>query len=777
MRPAIALLIVFCWSAAAGAAEVDFLRDVRPILSDACFQCHAADEANRQADLRLDRRDSVFANRNGKAAVVPREPQQSELARRITSNDAGVRMPPADAGRQLKPQEIEVLTRWIAEGANWKEHWAFVTPEKRPLPEIGGQPQNTVPAEWPRNEIDLLVLQRLSEAHLQPSPPTDRERLGRRASLTLTGLPPDPDELRRFVENPAPDAYEQYVDRLLASPAYGEHAALLWLDLARYADTDGYQDDQPRVMWRWRDWLIDALNSGMPYDAFTVEMLAGDLLPDATDWQRLATGFHRNHRTNGEGGSIEEEFRVEYIIDCVDTTSTVWLGLTLGCARCHDHKYDPFSQRDYYQLFAFFNNTPEKGVYRGNDSEPLLRVPTGDQQRQLATFDAQIAAASADQAKAAALAEERKKLFESVPTTMIMADGVPRDTFILKRGQYDQPGEKVTAGVPETLPHLSDGVPVNRLALARWLVSPDNPLTARVEANRLWSVHFGAGLVSSPEDFGSQGEPPTHPELLDWIAIRLVESGWDVKAVDRLIATSATYRQASAANAAALATDPDTRLLWRYPRRRLKAEQVRDRALAASGLLVERLGGPSVKPYQPDGIWTEIAGGATSSYKDGYQRDAGPALYRRSVYTFWRRTIPPTGMTTFDAPSRETCTARRPPTNTPLQALALLNDVTYVEAARVLGERMMAAGSVPRERIAVGFELALSRRPAEEEVALLLDAYDRFLKQFQADPESAARLVQTGERPRREALNPIELAACLSLGNVLINLDEFVVVE
>ena len=771
-------LLMFC--AIASAEDVDFQHDVRPILSDACYQCHGADEATRQATLRLDRREGLFAQRDGRTIVIPGQPQRSELIRRVTSDDPDVRMPRQSAERQLEPGEVDILRRWVEQGAEWKEHWSFVVPKRPPLPKPRSLREGRVPAGWPRNEIDLFVLRRLEQSKLEPSPPADRARLARRVALTLNGLPPDPEEVARLVADRAPDAYQRYVDRLLASPLYGEHAASVWLDLARYADTDGYQDDQPRVMWRWRDWLIDALNSSTPFDRFTTEMLAGDLLPDATDRQRLATGFHRNHRTNGEGGSIAEEFRIEYVADCVETTSTVWLGLTLGCARCHDHKYDPFSQRDFYRLFAFFNNTPEKGVYRGNGSPPLIKIPTRTQQRALDELDRQIAQATSDPERLNSLHEQRKELFDRVASTMIMDDGQPRDTFVLVRGQYNQRGEKVAAGVPGSLPdvpEVSADVPMNRLGLARWLVSRDNPLTARVEVNRIWSLHFGTGLVKSAEDFGSQGEPPSHPELLDWLAVYFMRTGWDVKRLHRLIVTSATFRQSSVCDESALTVDPENRLLWRFPRRRLKAEQIRDGALAVSGLLVKRLGGPSVKPYQPAGLWDEIAGGSTKAYEGGYERDRGTALYRRSLYTFWRRTIPPPGMATFDAPSRETCTARRPQTNTPLQALALLNDVTYLEAARVLGEAMMASGSTSQERVAAGFQQALSRRPVEEELSVLLRAYERFLGQFQSEPKTAAEMIGIGDRKPHEQWNGAELAACMSVGNVLLNLDEFVVVE
>jgi hypothetical protein len=758
------------------AKDVDFQRDIRPILSDACFQCHGADDANRQAALRLDRRDGVFAKRDGRTMVVPHQPQASEVIRRITSKNPEVRMPPQDKERQLAIHEIDLLRRWIDEGATWKEHWAFVAPQQPSLPEPQSLRDGRVESDWPRNPIDLFVLQRLEQANLQPSPPADRARVARRAALTLTGLPPDPDERARFVVDQSPGAYGRHVDQLLASPRHGEHASLIWLDLARYADTDGYQDDEPRGMWRWRDWLIDALNGGMTFDQFTIEMLAGDLLPDPTDWQRLATGFHRNHRTNGETGTIAEEFRVEYVADCVETTSTVWLGLTLGCCRCHDHKYDPFSQRDFYRMFAFFNNTPEKGVYRGNTSPPLLITPTEEQQRKLDNLDRELAQATDDVAGKRALQAERKKLWNQV-STMVMADGEPRDTFVLLRGQYNQPGERVTAGTPRGLPDLSRDDSANRLDLARWLVSDENPLTARVAVNRIWAMHFGTGLVKTAEDFGSQGEPPSHPELLDWLAAYFIRSGWDVKRLHRLIVTSATFQQSSVVDEAALAVDPESRLLWRFPRRRLKAEQIRDRALAVSGLLVERMGGPSVKPYQPAGVWDEIAGGAAGVYEGGYKRDAGPALYRRSLYTFWRRTIPPPGMATFDAPSRETCTARRPSTSTPLQALSLLNDVTYLETARVLAERMMASASTPQGRVEAGFQRALSRAPLDEELSLLVRAHNRFLRQFRDEPKRATELIRVGEFKGDDPSNHAEVAACMSIGNVLLNLDEFVVVE
>ncbi|MEE3373095.1 MAG: PSD1 and planctomycete cytochrome C domain-containing protein [Planctomycetota bacterium] len=770
-------MLLFAAAPLSAVEPVDFQRDIRPILSDACFRCHGVDAAQRAADLRLDRREGLLGRRDGPTIVVPGAPRSSELFRRITTTDSSQQMPPAASKRQLSAADKERLRQWINQGASWQEHWAFVAPTSHPLPKtksetVVGAAKDT----WARNPIDRFVLSRLHEHSLRPSTPANLATLVRRAALTLTGLPPNPaDADTRRVANPM--AYEQYVDRLLNSPRYGEHAALVWLDLARYADTDGYQDDQPRVMWRWRDWLINALNQGMTYDQFSTRMLAGDLLPHATDADRLATGFHRNHRTNGEGGSIPEEFRVEYVADCVETTSTVWLGLTLGCCRCHDHKYDPFTQRDYYRLFAYFNNTPEKGVYRGNGSGPLIKVPTISQQFQLDSLQRRMQKAAAGGPEIATLQAQQKGLLQQVVTTMVMAEGAPRETFILQRGQYDRAGEKVSPGVPIHLRASGPVVPENRLGLANWIFHEQNPVTARVAVNRIWTMHFGKGLVATPEDLGSQGSPPSHPKLLDWLAQHFVRSGWDVKGLHRLIVTSSTYRQAATARPKPLKVDPLTRLLWRFPRRRLKAEAIRDRALQVSGLLVERLGGPSVKPYQPQGIWNEIAGGSTSAYKDGYQPDDGSGLYRRSLYTFWRRTIPPPGMTIFDAPTRETCSARRPRTNTPLQALALLNDVTFLESARHLAESMLATAATPRQQVRLGFRAALSRDATEEELNTLTSAYRRAHQSFLADHSAAEALSTIGRSTRSPLPETATLATCLTIANTLLNLDEFVVVE
>ena len=598
----------------------------------------------------------------------------------------------------------------------------------------------------------------------------DKATLLRRVTLDLTGLPPTLKELDTFLQDASEHAYERAVDRLLSSPRYGEHLAVDWLDLARYADTDGYQDDEPRTMWRWREWLINVLNDNMPFDQFTIEQLAGDLLPDATPEQRLATGFLRNNRVNGEGGSIAEEFRVEYIVDRVETVSSVWMGLTTGCARCHDHKYDPVSQDDFYSLFAFFNQTPEPGTYRRN-AKPSLKVPTRPDQRRLEEITRDLE--QSDDSTRKKLEEERKRLVDRTPETMIMEDSQKRDTFILERGQYDQRGQKVTAGVPRSLPPLPGDAEINRLSLAEWLVDPRHPLTARVTVNRLWQHHFGVGLVKSSEDFGVQGDFPSHPDLLDWLAAELIQLKWDIKALQRLIVTSATYRQSSQPSRAALQIDPENRLLSHSPRLRLSGEVIRDQALFVSGLLVERIGGPSVKPYQPANLWNEIAGPTTSAYAKGYQQDTGDALYRRSLYTFWRRAIPPPGLQIFDGPSREVCISRRERTNTPLQALALLNDTIFIEAARGLGTRMIRnGGESDTARIRHGFQLVTGRHPSPEELTILLRSLEIHQRTYANNRDLAAELIAVGESEPDHNLTAPELAAYTAIANTLLNLDE-----
>ena len=1024
-------LCMFTQSYAADAGmEIDFRRDVRPILSDKCFQCHGPNSESREADLRLDDEHSAKEDRGGYQVVTPGIPAASALVSRITTKDADERMPPVDSGKLLTPAEIDLLRSWIDQGARWSKHWSFVLPVRPSLPPVKL-------ADRIINPIDAYVVARLEQENLEPAPPADKATLLRRVTLDLTGLPPTLEELDAFLADDSAKAYETVVDRLLESRRFGEHMARYWLDVARYADTNGFFQDSERSMWRWRDWVIGAFNDNMPFDQFTVEQLAGDLLPSPTVSQNIATGFNRNHMTTRETGVIDEEYRVEYVVDRLKTSATVWLGLTIGCARCHDHKYDPISQREFYQLFAFFNSVPEAGMKKSaGNAPPLLEVPDSEFEAQLdelqrdaseaesefqqleseleaarsdwestaladppdlpkqglvshfdmeqtswagkpdlqsgllgmaAHFDGDAVIESAafpsfehtdafsfgawvkptadspacvisknddvnslrgfnlmirkgkavahlihkwnsnaiqvttkssisrgrwqhlmvtydgsgkasgvkiyrngrlesvdvrydslqgtiktDQplrigrrstsapfvgwiddvriydrklseddvhrlatgqlvralvstpteertvnqqemlrefylaahlsskfqqahAKATMLRKQVQELERSAPTTMVMQEmSEPRETFLLERGQYDQHGEKVVGGVPACLPPIGAEVPANRLGLARWLVDPAHPLTARVTVNRFWQRYFGTGIVKSVADFGSQGEWPSHPDLLDWLAIEFIESGWDVKHLQRLIVTSATYRQSSKVGQSGKPNlqqiDPENRLLARGPRHRLDAEVVRDGALAISGLLVERIGGASVKPYQPAGLWEAV----TYDGELQYPQDHGEALYRRSMYTFWKRQSPPPSMLAFDAPTRETCTVRRPRTNTPLQALTLMNDTTYVEAARALAQRMMTepTESDATTRIHFALRLAAARQPEPDEAEILLGIFEKQLAVYRHDKKAAEKLLCVGESRRDASLDPAEHAAWTTVASVILNMDE-----
>ena len=1031
------------------AEELDFNRDVKPILSQNCFQCHGPDDAHRSAGLRLDLREgAIKPAESGSAAVVPGHALQSELFVRISSQDADLKMPPADSGKLLTAREREILQRWIDEGAKYQGHWAFESPASPEIPSL--EKSDGVRLE---NAIDHFIAARLKKERLPQSPEADRITLIRRLSLDLTGLPPTLAELKAFADDQSPDAYERLVDRLLTSSHYGEQMAISWLDHARYADSNGYQTDTSREMWAWRDWVINAFNSNKPFDQFTVEQLAGDMLPNATQDQIIATGFNRNHRLNGEGGRIEQEWFVETVIDRVETTGLTWLGLTLNCCRCHDHKYDPISQREFYQLFAYFNSVEESGVLapragRAENTPPVMVLispemkaeresilasidaanrkrekaepqipellsaweahlrqrktqnvwkhldpaevkstggahferqddgswlatgpnPANDEYRieiplsidrlsgilleampdktlsgqslgrgsngnfvltgvsaelraaeitqpvaiskaladyeqpsytadkiQLTvlpeskramasggwaidgnnpekrltrkavfklstpapvaaqsvlvirmTHDSQfgdhnvgrfrISVSDADtdqvglgdgglpvdiqaivdlkpEVRSAAQAEQLQKYFveqidnpvkvaqaevtaaqarlatfeANLPTTMVMKEQARRDAFVLTRGEYDRPTDKVERGVPVFLPPLPEGASNDRLGFAQWIVSETNPLTARVWINREWERFFGTGLVKTSENFGSQAEFPSHPELLDWLASQFMKpsalpsvsgvsaQAWDMKAMQKLILMSATYRQSSRASESALQRDPENRLLSRGPRFRLSAELIRDQALAVSGLLVDRVGGPSVRPYMPEGVWDE-----TSKYGDlrGYQHDKGESLYRRTMYTIWKRTAAPPTLLLFDATNREVCTIKRSRTNTPLQALALLNEVTFVEAAKALAVRLMnEGGASPSEQIAYGFRLATAREPSAEELQILLDGFHADHAAFAAAPETATQLLAVGELPAATGLDAIELAAWTVTANVLLNLDEVVTRE
>jgi hypothetical protein len=1083
--------------------QIDFNRDIRPILADKCWKCHGPDAAAKKIKLRLDSEDAATADLGGgRRAVVPGAVERSNLARRIAASDDAARMPPVDSGLSLSRAEIDLLLEWIKQGAKWRKHWSFIAPEKPSLPPV----KNVKNEDWPKNAIDYFVLERLEREGMKPAPEADRATLIRRVSLDLTGLPPTPREIDDFLNDKSPGAYEKVVDRLLASPRYGERMASRWLDAARYADTNGYQVDGDRSAWPWRDWVIEAFNRNKPFDQFVVEQLAGDLLPNATLDQRVATAFNRNHRINAEGGIVPEEYRIEYVDDRVDTTSTVLMGLTMSCARCHNHKYDPFTQKEYYQLTAYFNSIDEDGrSFDQGNSPPVIAAPTKEQQAQLRRMDQEIAEAEAEynaldgrsarsrrrweksllasgkhtagrhwfpddkddkliarlamdknvapvfnksdrayhdqndrrkdetigfkdgspryvesplnqgaafdgklyfdagfhadfryksnstdyrerftlaawvypeseqsgsiitkvsdgpaevennvpraegyglyfingkihfnmvtrwgedalrveteespplrkwshvavvfdglksweerlrifvdgreaklkfnqrnlfwfivgagdtlkigagggprfrfkgaideariygraldvdeiallscadplkkiaaipapdrtraqalklhgafmaraapdelkraRARLIELKRQRQRFEDDIPTLMVMEEmAQPRPAFLLKRGAYDAPVEKVERGVPAALPPMpamSKDYPNNRLGFAKWLVSAEHPLTSRVAVNRFWQMLFGEGLVKTSDDFGSRGESPSHPELLDYLAvtfrdgesgrrnretgIRNPQSGaWDVKALLKTIVMSATYRQSSKLSPEIQQRDPDNRLLARGPRFRLPAEMIRDQALFVSGLLVEKIGGPSVKPYQPDGLYKDMAISGTG----GYDHDKGEGLWRRSLYTFWKRTALSPAMRIFDASSREFCTARETRTNTPLQALNLMNDVTYIEAARMLALRMLSeGGATPQERLAWAFRLAASRPPGDRELEALLRNLEKQKESFSRRPQEAAKLLALGEKRSDEKLDSVEMAAYTMTASLILNLDEVI---
>lgn len=739
-----------------GAEEetLDFANDIRPILSDACYHCHGPDVRSREADLRLDVRQ---------AAIDAEVLTSGTMLKRLMSEEPDVRMPPANSKRQLQPQDRAKLVKWLESGAAWPQddrHWAFIPPVRPDLPKVKHD-------DWPRNEIDYFVLAKLEREGLSVSPEADRATILRRVSFDLTGLPPTLEELDAFLGDSAPDAYERAVDRLLKSPRYGEHMAIDWLEASRYADTDGYQSDRLRYMWVWRDWLIHALNSNMPFDRFVIEQTAGDLLPDRDLFTQIATGFHRNHRINSEGGSIPDEWIVEYVADRVETTGMVFLGLTLNCARCHDHKYDPITQTEFYEVFAFFNSIDEAGLGPNNgNSPPFITVPkswpdvTGSERDFVVPEPVKI-----------------KVSQTSVPrpqpgnpdTVMVLHElAEPRATYRLQRGQYDHPdpSEVLKPATPAVLGAWKADWPKNRLGFSRWLTAPDHPLTARVTVNRIWQHHFGVGLVKTSENFGVQGELPSHPELLDWLATEFVSGGWNVQGLHRLILTSATYRQSSAVSPQPGERDPENRLLARGPRKRLSPFAMRDTALYVSGLLKEKVGGPSVMPYMPPAIWSSISAAK-------YQRDTGDNLYRRSLYTYWRRTIPPPTMLAFNAATRETCSVRSDTTTTPLQALTLMNNITFVEAARHLAERVVSAGQLSdRERIATAFRLVVSRAPNLREMDVLLRDLEAYRADYRENSEDVEHLLSIGEKANTPHLDRAELAAFTLVANTILNLDE-----
>lgn len=770
------------------AGPVDFERDIAPLLTARCQKCHGPED--QQGGLRLHRGADALAGGDSGPAIVPGRSAESRLVHYVSGLD-DVLMPPEGEGQRLTPEEIGRLRAWIDAGAVWpasadrpgarSDHWAYQRPARPEPPAVKG-------TSWPRTEIDRFVLARLEQEGLHPSPEADRARLLRRASLDLTGLPPTPEELAAFLADERGDAYERAVDRLLDSPGYGERWAGWWLDLARYADTNGYEKDERRTVWRYRDWVIEAFQRNLPFDEFTIEQLAGDLLPQPSLDQRIATGFHRQTMNNTEGGTDNEEFRVAAVVDRVNTTFTVWMATTIGCAQCHTHKYDPFTQREYYRLYAFFNSTADADT---DDLAPLLPAPTHEQLAELARIDEAVSATRKDlidcetadrsldryeaalsgpgQVASERLRERIADLWKSrpkPPTTPVLVElSEPRPTHLLVRGSFLNPGEQVACGVPEVLPPLAEASP-NRLALARWIVAPENPLTGRVLANRIWEQYFGAGLVETSEDFGTQGARPSHPELLDWLATELVRLEWDLKAFHRLIVTSAVYRQSSRVAPELLERDPQNRLLARGPRLRLSAEQLRDQALALAGLLSAKRGGPSVMPPQPEGIWFRPYS------SDRWTTSKGEDSHRRALYTFWRRTAPYPSFISFDAPSREVCTVRRPRTNTPLQALTLLNDPVYVEAAQALAQSACQQASSPRERMQWLFQRVVHRAPTDEEQTSLLTLSEAQTEAARQDPAAARKLSGLGDSEHVTDEAAIERAAWTVVANVLLNLDE-----
>ena len=749
-----------------------FDREVLPILSDFCFPCHGPDAQARKASLRLDLPETTL--RKNDPLVVPGKPEESELFIRMGHVEPSKIMPPPKFSKTLNAPQREVIRKWIATGAPWARHWAFVNPQIAPPPTVSDN-------GWPKQPLDRHVLKGLESKGIKPSPEADKATLLRRVTLDLTGLPPTPAEVAAFMADKSPDSYNRTVDRLLANPRYGERMAWDWLDAARYADTNGYQGDGERTMWPWRDWVAKAFNRNLPYDTFTLWQIAGDLIPDATDESRLATGFNRNYMINGEGGRIAEENRIDYLFDQAETVATVWLGLTFNCCRCHDHKFDSLPNRDYYRLMAFFNGTSIDGGGGNPQTPPILAVPDTNQASSRsalnkAVMEAEKAAGAipkdnnkkidAATAKIKALKEDLERLEKSIPKVMIMADAPkPRKTFILKTGLYNQPGEEVTPGVPSVLNLFPAGAPANRLGLARWLIAPENPLTARVTVNRVWTLFFGIGLVKTPEDFGVQGERPLQQELLDHLASTFRGTGWNMKQLVRTIVTSSTYRQSSQVSAASRERDPDNRLLARGPRFRLPSWMLRDQALATSGLLIEKVGGPPVKPYQPEGIWEE----ATFGNKK-YVQDKGDALYRRTIYTFWRRIVGPTEI--FDNAPRQVCSVKVYRTNTPLQALLTLNDTTYVEAARCLAQRVLLESGTDEARIRLMHSLVLCREPNSQEAAIMLASLKRHRQHFSMFKNEAEKLVSVGESERDLSILAPEHAAWTMIASTLLNLDE-----
>ncbi len=730
--------------------EVSYNFDIRPILSDKCLACHGPDANKREAGLRLDIAENAFAalqENPGAHALVAGKPELSQVYLRITTEDSTERMPPVESNLKLTEREIALIGKWIAQGAKYEKHWAFEAPKKPALPEVND-------TDWPRNEIDHFILQKQEQRGLKPNEEADKERLLKRLSLDILGLPPTLEMQDDFLADTRPDAYERMVDRLMKMPAYGEKMSLHWLDLARYADSHGYQDDGYRTQWPWRDWVIHAFNENMSYRQFVTWQLAGDLLPDSNKEQLLATGFNRNHKITEEGGIIDEEYRMLYVTDRNDMFGKGLLGVTLECAHCHDHKYDPFSQKEYYQMFAFFNNVKEVGresVIGGPETyakKPLMEISDEDAESILKFVNK----------------PDTNRLIVSV-----MGDlDSTRKTHILKRGVYDALGDEVQAGTPNAILPFNENYPQNRLGLSKWLFDKKNPLTARVYVNILWQEFFGRGIVKTSGDFGMQGDLPTHPALLDWLAVDFMEHGWDIKRLVKQMVTSATYRQSATVSQESLAKDPENIYLARGSRYRIHAEYVKDLVLASSGLLNREIGGPSVKPYQPDGLWE----GATSGrgLLSVYKQDHGKKLYRRGMYTLIKRTVPPPTMGIFDASNRDLCEVKRLKTNTPLQALVMMNDPAVLEASRVLAARLLQEKTNSAEKLTKAFRLIISRHPSEKELKILQNYFEK--EKTTLTPKAAHQMLTVGEYPMTKNLDKITQAALMRVISTIYNLEE-----
>jgi hypothetical protein len=732
-------------------ATVDFNIHIRPILSDRCFKCHGPDEKQRKANLRLDIPDSAFAvlkESPGLFAIVPGDLDHSQLYHRIISEDTAERMPPPSSNLTLSEYEIKLITKWIKQGAEFKQHWSFIAPVAQQIPETN--------SKWAKNEIDHFVLAKMEGQDLLPNEMADKERLLKRTCFDLIGLPPTIEMQDRFLKDNSANAYEKIVDELLANKHYGEKMAVHWLDVARYADSHGYQDDGLRTMWPWRDWVIHAFNQNYSYEKFVTWQLAGDLMPGPTKEMLLATGFNRNHKITQEGGVIDEEYRLEYVTDRTNTFAKAFLAMTVECAKCHDHKYDPIPQKSYYSLFAFFNQVNEKGLLGDITLASLADPPnmkiTTDEVKNILTFI--------------------NKKDTAAVSVMIMKDSSEvRCTNVLKRGVYDQPGEEVSFNTPPKIfPFDSVRLEKNRFGLAKWMFDKKHPLTARVFVNRIWQEFFGRGLVKTSGDFGMQGEMPSHPELLDWLALDFMNNGWDIKRLVKQIVMSSTYCQSSVFTKEKLAKDPENIYLARSLRARHAAEFVKDLVLSSSGLMNDEIGGPSIKPYQPKGIWESSTSGRGQLAR--YKQDHNEDLYRRGMYTFIKRTVPPPSMLTFDASNRDQCEVKRVRTNTPLQALVLLNDPQVLEAARVLAEKLSMENLTPEEKIEKAFRKIICRKGNEKEKQILVDYYNVEKEKFSKAIAKAESFLKTGEYKHEPVPNKAEAAALMQVIHTIYNMDE-----